>query len=102
MTSLFVQSLNQVIDLHSSRMMAGLQSRVPAVIWIVLYLLGFLAMVLLGYQAGLGNSKRSLAVIALILGFSLVLVLIADLDRPGKGMLQVSQQAMIDLRRSMN
>lgn len=101
MTSLFVQSLNQVIDLHASRMMAGLQSRVPAVIWIVLYLLGFLAMVLLGYQAGL-NSKRSLAVVALIFGFSLVLVLIADLDRPGQGMLQVSQQAMIDLRRSMN
>lgn len=102
MTSLFVQSLNQVIDLHASRIMAGLQSRVPAVIWIVLYLLGFLAMVLLGYQAGLANSKRSLAVVALISGFSLVLVLIADLDRPGQGMLQVSQQAMIDLRRSMN
>jgi hypothetical protein len=29
------------------------------------------------------------------------LYLIADLDRPGQGMLRVSQQAMIDLRRSM-
>jgi hypothetical protein len=101
MTSLYLQSLNQVIDLHATRMMAGLQSRVPAVIWVVLYLLGFLAMVLLGYQAGLANNKRSLAVVALIFGFSLVLVLIADLDRPGQGMLQVSQQTMIDLRRSM-
>ncbi len=102
MTSLFVQSLNEVIDLHATRIMAGLQSRVPAVIWIVLYLLVFLAMVLLGYQAGLANSNRSFAVIALILGFSLVMLLIADLDRPGKGMLRVSQQAMMDLRRSMN
>ena len=102
MTSLFVQSLNEVIDLHATRMMAGLQSRVPAVIWIVLYLLGFLAMVILGYQSRLANSKRSIAIIALILGFSLVLHLIADLDRPGQGMLQVSQQAMIDVRRSMN
>jgi hypothetical protein len=59
-------------------------------------------MVMLGYQGGLANSKRSFAVIGLILGFSLVLYLIADLDRPGKGMLQVSQQTMIDLRRSMN
>ena len=101
MTSLFVQSLNEVIDLHATRIMAGLQSRVPAVIWIVLYLLGFLAMVILGYQGGLANSKRSVAVVALIVGFSLVLVLIADLDRPGQGILRVSQQSMIDLRHSM-
>jgi hypothetical protein len=40
-------------------------------------------------------------VIALVLGFSSVLYLIADLDRPVQGTLQVSQQAMIDLRHSM-
>jgi Protein of unknown function (DUF4239) len=101
MTSIYVQSLNQVIDMHASRLMA-LQSRVPGVIWIVLYLLGFLAMVLIGYQSGLAHSRRSLAAIVLILGFSLVLYLIADLDRPGQGTLQVSQQSMIDLRKSMN
>ena len=100
-TSLFIQSLNQVIDLHATRVMAGLQSRVPGVIWLVLYMLAFLAMVLLGYQSGLAGSRRSIAVIALILGFTSVLILIADLDRPGQGMLQVSQQAMIDLRQSM-
>lgn len=101
MTSLYIQSLNQVIDMHATRIMAGLRSRVPAVIWIVLYLLGFLAMVLMGYQSGLANSRRSIAAVVLILGFSLVFYLIADLDRPGKGMLQVSQQSMIDLRNSM-
>jgi hypothetical protein len=101
MTSIYVQSLNEVIDLHATRLMAGLRSRVPAVIWIVLYLLGFLGMVLMGYQSGLANSRRSIAAVALILGFSLVLYLIADLDRPGKGVLQVSQQSMIDLQKSM-
>ena len=98
--NLFVTSLNEVIDLHATRLMR-LRSRVPAVIWIVLYLLLLLTMVMIGYQQGVSGSKRSLAVIALILGFSTVLYLITDLDRPGKGMLQVSQQAMIDLRRSM-
>lgn len=101
MTSIYVQSLNEVIDLHATRLMA-LQSRVPGVIWVVLYLLGFLAMVLIGYQLGLANSRRSLAAVVLILGFSLVLYLIADIDRPGQGTLQVSQQSMIDLRKSMN
>lgn len=100
-TGLFVQSLNEVIDLHAERVMAGVRSRVPGVIWIVLYLLAILAMVMMGYHAGLANSRRSIAVIALILGFSSVLFLIADLDRPGQGSLRVSQQSMIDLRNSM-
>jgi hypothetical membrane protein len=71
-------------------------------IWIVLYLLAVIAMVMMGYHAGLANSRRSIATIALVIAFSSVLYLIADLDRPGQGMLKVSQQAMIDLRKSMN
>jgi hypothetical protein len=100
-TGLFVQSLNEVIDLHAERVMAGLRSRVPDVIWIVLYALAVLAMILMGYHSGLAHSRRSIAVIPLVLGFSAVLYLIADLDRPGSGTLQVSQQSMIDLRHSM-
>lgn len=99
-TNLFITSLNEVIDRHATRLMR-LRSRVPAVIWIVLYLLLLLTMVMIGYQQGLSGSKRSLAVIALVLGFSTVLYLIADLDRPGLGMLLTNQQAMEDLRRSM-
>ena len=100
-TSLFIQSLNQVIDLHSTRVMAGVRSRVPGIIWIVLYLLMVLAMVMLGYQSGLAKSRRSIAVLALVIGFSSVLYLIADLDRPGQGMLQTNQETMTDLRRTM-
>jgi len=100
-TSLFIQALNQVIDLHATRVMAGVRSRVPGIIWIVLYLLLILAMVMLGYQSGLAKSRRSLAVLALVIGFSSVLYLITDLDRPGQGLLQTSQEAMTDVRRSM-
>lgn len=100
-TSLFITSLNQVIDLHSTRVMAGVRSRVPGIIWIVLYLLLVLVMLMLGYQSGLAKSRRSLAVLALVIGFSSVLYLIADLDRPGQGMLQTNQETMTDLRRTM-
>jgi len=99
--AIFVESLNEMIDLHATRVQAGLRSRVPAVIWIVLYVLAILAMEMIGYHAGLANSRRSIAAVALIIGFSLVLFLIADLDRPGQGMLRVSQQSMTDLRKSM-
>ena len=101
MTSLYIQSLNEVIDLHSKRVVAGLRSRVPGAIWISLYLLAVLAMSAMGYQQGLTSTKRSLAVMALVLAFSLVLMLIVDLDRPGQSLIQVSQQSMIDLRKSM-
>jgi hypothetical protein len=102
LTSLFMQSLNDVISLHEKRVMAAVHNRVPRAIWIGLYVLLVLAMAVMGYYEGMGGTMRSLAVFAMVLAFSTVLALIADLDRPGKGLLQVNQQSMIDLRRSMS
>jgi len=101
-TSLFIQSLNEVIDLHSKRVMVALRSRIPGAIWTGLYVLAILAMAAMGYHEGLSSTKRSVVVFALVFAFSAVLFLIADLDRPGEGMLQVSQQSMIDLHNSMS
>jgi len=55
----------------------------------------------MGYHAGLAGRSRSLAVLAVAFTFSVVLWLVADLDRPQEGSLTVSQQVMIDLRDSM-
>src|SRR4051812_25329991 len=98
MTSLFMQSLNDVIGLHQKRLNAGLYSRVPGPIWLGLYVLLVLAMTVLGYHEGIGGTRRSLAVFVLVIAFSATLVLIADLDRPGQGLLQVNQQALLDLK----
>ena len=99
---LYVQSLNEVIDLHSKRVTIGLRTRIPGSIWFALYFVTFLGMAVLGYHGGLAGAGRSLAVLALALTFSGVIVLIADLDRPQEGLLRVSQQPMIDLRNTMN
>jgi hypothetical protein len=101
LTGLFIQSLNEVIDLHSKRALIGLHSRIPEIIWLALYFIAVLAMGALGYQEGLAGSRRSLAVPALALTFSAVMLLIADLDRPQEGLLRVSQQAMVDLQNSL-
>ncbi|PWT95307.1 MAG: hypothetical protein C5B55_01485 [Blastocatellia bacterium] len=101
-TSLFVQSLNQIIELHEQRIVAGLRSRIPSAIWIGLYSLLILAMMAVGYQEAMASKRRSLAVLMLVIGFSTVMVLIADLDRPGQGFLQVSQESMSDVRKSMD
>ncbi|HMG33764.1 MAG TPA: hypothetical protein VKM94_07495 [Blastocatellia bacterium] len=100
-TALFVQSLNEVIDLHAKRIMVAIRSRVPGAIWLTLYLLAGISMAAMGYHERLTSSRRTPALAALVVGFSLVLFLIMDLDRPTEGMLRVSQQSMIDLRNSM-
>jgi hypothetical protein len=98
---LFIQSLNEVIDLHAKRVMVGMRSQIPAVIWIVLYAVAFLALASMGYHSGLSGTSRSVAVVAVAAAFSCVIWLIADLDRSQDGLLRVSQQSLIDARNSM-
>src|SRR5262245_8324037 len=98
----FIQSLNEIIALHTRRVISGLEFRIPGVIWIVLYLITALAAACIGYHSGLSGRNRPLVVLAFILAFSAVIFLIEDLDRPGHGVLEVSQRALIDLQRKMN
>lgn len=99
-TGLYIQSLNEVIDLHATRLFA-LRSRIPLMLWIALYFLASLALAAVGYQSGLAAARRSPAAIALVVAFTCVLYLIADLDRSQEGLLRVSQSPMVDLRESM-
>ena len=98
---LFIGSLNEVIDLHAKRVTAGLRSRIPGPIWVALYFVVILAMAVMGYHTGLIGTRSSLATLALVLTFSAVMLLIADLDRPKEGLLKVSQQVMVDLRNTL-
>jgi hypothetical protein len=98
----FIQSLNEVINLHSKRVTAGLEVRIPMFIWLVIYAITMLAAASIGYHAGLIRSRRIPVVPALILAFSVVILLIVDLDRPLGGYLEVDQKAMNDLRNKMN
>jgi hypothetical protein len=101
MTGLFIQSLNNVIDLHARRLLIGIRSRLPVVIWAGLFGLAMLGMTAVGYQAALSGTRRSPAMLGLVLAFAVVLFLIADLDRGQEGLLRVNQQALIDVQRTM-
>jgi hypothetical protein len=100
-TGLFIQSLNELIDLHAKRVTLGVRNRIPLTIWAALYFTAILAMVGVGYHEGLTSATRTLAALVLVVTFSGVLWLLADLDRPHEGLIKVSQQAMIDIRKSM-
>jgi hypothetical protein len=97
-TGLFIQSLNEVIDIHLKRLTTSIRNRVPATIWATLYLLLVVGMIMMGIQLGLSPSRHFGLELALAATFSLVLLLIADLDRPQDGLMRVSQQAMVDLQ----
>ena len=101
MTGVFIQSLNDVIDLHAKRVLVGMRSRIPIVIWVGVVGLAALGMAAVGYQSGLAVTKRSPTMLGLVLAFTVVLHLIADLDRGQEGLLRISQQSMIDLQKSM-
>lgn len=97
----FIQSLNDVIDVHAKRVLVGLRSRVPTIIWGAMLSLAFVGIGSMGYQAGLSATRRSPAMVLLALAFALVLFLIADLDQSQSGLLRVSQAAIGDVQRSM-
>ena len=98
---LYIQSLNQTIDMHGVRVQAGIRSRIPLVIWIGLLALDMLSMASVGYQSGLSATRRSPAMVVIVLAFASVLFMIADLDRSYEGFLTVTQQALIDLQTNM-
>jgi hypothetical protein len=102
LVGLFVQSLNETIDLHAKRVQAGVRSRIPGAIWLCLFAVAALSLATMGYHAGLSGTRRSLAIVAVAVTFSVVIELIADLDRPREGVLRISQQALLDVQRSMN
>src|SRR5262249_19034420 len=99
---LFIQSLNQMIDLHAARMQAAMRSRIPVAIWVGLLTVAVLSLTSMGYFEGLIGIRRCLAFFAVAIAYSVVIELIADLDRPQEGVLRISQQALLDVQRSMN
>ncbi len=101
MHALFVDSLNEVIDFHTKRVVVS-QYHIPDVIWLALYGVSMLSMMGVGYQFGRAGSRDVLISFCLALAFSIVIALIADLDRVTEGALQVSQQPMMDLDRKLS
>ena len=95
---LFIQSLNDVIDLHLKRVTVAIRNRVPPTTWITLYLLMAVGMAMMGAQLAQSGTRHFGIELALAVSFSLVLLLIADLDRPQEGFVTVSQQAMTELQ----
>ncbi len=97
---LFLQSMNEVIDLHNKRLTA-LENHVPEVILFLLYFVALVATGLIGYGCGLGGVRNLFVTVVSSILIAAVIIVIIDLDRPRHGLIQVSQQRMLELHNSM-
>lgn len=95
--ALFIESINEVFELNAKRVNLGIYVRIPIIIWAALFFVTILAIGSVGYQIGLIEAHYLGINLLLILTFSSVIVLIADLDGPQEGFIKVSQQSLIDL-----
>jgi hypothetical protein len=101
--ALYIQSLNEVIDLHSERVTVGLQYRIPQNVWLLLYFVTTLAMLVVGYEFGLNDAGSFLGGLLLAFMFSAIISIVVDLDRSNNSLLvQVSQEPMIELQQKLN
>ena len=98
----YLESMNQVFDLHTSRIIVALQYRIPTLIWVGLFLVTAISMAGVGYQMGLAGNSSLFIRVSLALAFSWVVLLIAALDRPTEGTITVSQRPMIELKKKLD
>ncbi len=98
--TVIIGGTNDVVRLNAERVEVN-RSRVPGGVWAVLYLIAVLSLGAMGYHCGVSGTTRSPVMLGVGIVFSLVIVLIVDLDRPGDGWIIVPQDAMIDVRNAL-
>lgn len=99
--SLYIRSLNNLIQLHYKRVVVVLHTRIPGLIWIGLYIIAALAMITVGYQFGQTRRFPGAVSIVLAMAFSAVLTLIADLDHAIGGTVKIDQTPYIQLQQRL-
>ena len=93
---LFVRSLNDLIDVHETRLTAD-RNHVPPAVILLLYGIAVVALGFAGYNGGVVGARGRLPLAVMALTVVTVITLIMDLDRPRRGLVTVSQQPMADL-----
>jgi hypothetical protein len=99
-SGLFVQSLNELIDAAETRRAAN-DRHVPEVVIFLMFSTVVISTATLGYASGIAGHRVTLAAFVLLILIALVVYLIIDLDRPRRGSIQVSQESLLSLQRTI-
>jgi len=102
-SALFVQALNELIDMRAKRLTLGLHYRLPESIWLVLGALTVLAMAMAGYEIGVSGGRRVIATTLLGgMAFSAVLTFVVALDRHDHRVSSDAHIALFNLQKEMH
>ena len=97
-----VDAVGKLISVHTRRVVHGTQYHIHPSIWFSLLGVGVLSLGALGFQFGVSGGRRYQMSLLLAICFSMILLLILDLDRPEEGTVKVGQLPMQLLRSSMD
>ena len=100
-TGLFIQALNEVIDSFGKRN-AGINRHVPELILLLVYGTFLLAGVILGFTSGVAGHRPSMASYFMVILIVILVYIILDLDRPRRGLIEVSQAPLLELQSSLS
>jgi hypothetical protein len=100
-TGLFIQALNDMIDMHGKQL-AALRNRIPFPIFVLLCLVAVAALAMTGYGCGVDRNRNFPLTLTMSLVIASVIWLIVDLHRPTQGLIAIDQQSLIELRESMS
>ena len=97
--ALYLSSLNDLIDTDGERVFAN-QNHVPELVYFVIMFITILGLGSLSYISGYRGQKK-IAFYFLSFLFPIVIVLIMDLDRPGRGLIRVSETSLVNFLHSL-
>lgn len=98
---LVVEAANHMFDMATARD-AALSARLPTTLVLLLLVFPIASLLLIGYISGKSIGVHLLASTELILLLTLVLLLIADLNRPRSGTILTPQQPLVDVRAQLD
>jgi hypothetical protein len=99
--SLFIESLNETIDLQTKRITVAFVYRIPDLMWLSMLGLLIISMFEVGYLLMKTKKPNWIIIMMLSLAFSLVIVMVIAFDRPD-GKMRINQQPMMELQKSLN
>lgn len=97
-TAVYINSLNETIDLHEKRV-AAFENRVPPPIWLLIISVSLIAVFTRGSTL---TARFWLTLVLLPITIAIVVSLIADLDSPSHGLIRLDQSALQRLKADMS
>ena len=100
LTALYAESVNEMIDSFGRRK-AAVSRHVPELIILLLMLTFVLTGAVVGIASGAEGHRPSVTAYAMVVLIVLLIVAIIDLDRPRRGLIEVSHESLIELQDSI-